>query len=83
MDTSDFRRAASNSHHRPALLQAMKGDPVLRAAAQKEVARLEAMHQIGQVFDRDHISKTVHTMLTQMLAHAAASAAQEPRIEVT
>lgn len=75
-----FVQAAFNPHQRPALLSAMKGDPTLRDAARAEIGRLDAMHQISQVFDRDHISKTVHTMLVQMLAEAAA---QQPRISVT
>lgn len=82
MDTSDFRRAAFNPHQRPPLLQALKGDPVLRAAARNEVAKLAAMHEIGQVFDRDHISKTVHDMLKHMLAQANAAAEQEQGISI-
>lgn len=82
MDASDFRRAAFNPHVRPQLLQALKGDPVLRSAATGEVGRLTKMNEIAQVFDRDHISKTVHDMLVQMMAQVAAAAEQEPRITI-
>lgn len=69
MTPDDFVRAAFQPQLRPDLLAALQGDTALREAAQREVQKLDQGQQIGQLLDRDHISRTKYDMLKAMLTY--------------
>lgn len=82
MDESDFTKAAFEPHHRTTLLDALHADPVLVARARTRVAKLAEMHQRGQVFDRDAISRMTHDTLVKLLAQVDAAKAQDHEVTI-
>lgn len=82
MDETEFVKAAFNPSLRPGLLDALLADHALLAAARQKVHALARDHARGQLFDRDHISKIMHEMLTRMLTQVDAMQQQPPEITV-
>lgn len=72
MTPADFVRVAFTPSLRPQLLAALKGDHLLRAAAEQRIASLEEGQKVGMVMDRCHISKTEYETLKAMLAQVDA-----------
>lgn len=82
MTEEDFKRAAFDPPHRPKLLAQLMADPVLLARARARVAVLTQMHERGQVFDRDHISKMEYETLGRMLKQVDANKQEQPTVKV-
>lgn len=82
MNESDFTKAAFEPPHRPKLLDALMADPVLVGLARARLAHLAKQHEIGQVFDRDAISRMTHEILTRMLAQVDAAKRDAPQVTV-
>lgn len=83
MDESDITKAVFEPSLRPSLRAALMADPVLLGKARDRHANLAKMHQIGQVFDRDHISKMTYEMLGRMLAQVDAAKQEPPEVTVS
>lgn len=82
MDENDFARAAFEPPHRAKLLDALMSDPVLVQRARDRVDHLAKQHAMGQMFDRDAISRMTHEMLTRMLAQVDAAKRDQPQVTV-
>lgn len=82
MDETAFTSAIFAHATRPHLLAALRGDPVLQRKAREQVAKLDTMNRAGQIFDRDHVSREMHKMLTVMLASVDAAKGDEPQVTV-
>lgn len=82
MDDTDFIRASFNPSLRPALLAALQADPILANFARKRVAHLKEQHDRGQMFDRDHVSRSTYEMLIRMLAQVDAAKQQPSDVSV-
>ena len=82
MDHNDIIQAVYNPSLRPKLLAELIGDPILLAHARRHYAKMQGMHQIGQVFDRDHTSRAMHEMLTRMFAQVDAAKALESGVTI-
>lgn len=82
MGEEDFTKAVFQPTHRSLLLNAMHGDSILADRARAKIAQLQRMQEVGQVFDRDHISKNMFDMLKRMIAQVDASKQQDPDVVV-
>ena len=82
MDESHFAAAVANKAIRPELQAALHGDPILLQRARNRVTALARMHEVGQVFDRDYISKEMHRMLSGMIAVVDARKAEGPQVTI-
>ena len=65
-----------------ARLAELIGDPILLAHAHRHYAKMQGMHQVGQVFDRDHTSRAMHEMLERMFAQVDAAKALESGVTI-
>lgn len=82
MDRTDFTKAAFQPSHRPALLDQLRADGMLRRLAQARVAEINEMERTrGSIRDFCHITRMEHETLTRLLGQIAAQAEPDVTVE--